>query len=508
LANSLNYYNKVNYPIRYWRIILGPWLLTYLSALWSRWESLRIAFEKNTFDQTYILNNEFREVALSYSHGRHLIANNHLWNYSIFSAIIKRYYNKNIDIKYIAVRDIQYNSSYNHNIKKTFKISFFYWIDKILSHLFNNEKVIFVSSYFKKIVLAKISLKLGQFSRMYYEFDKFIKMPSLSNRDTININIIEKSSFESFVAKNIVLDIPIPYVEGFQNIRGEFLNVLPYCEVIFSANSYYHNDLFKVWCAEKVMAGKKLIISEHGNSLSVKYSYFDHQEKISDVYTVWHKPTNKNQIKLPPSKIINFSMPKRSGNNLSVICFDASLYTDRHCSGASSSLVIEDYLQKNTFVKMLNLNIKKYVKFRPHHQNIWNLRQRYIDDFGPKKVSFSKTLLDDFSRSKVIVCTYPETSFFEAMYSGIPTILLYKKEYWEIHSEFDELIEKLIESKILFDNPLFASNHINKIWNNPNSWWDSDKVVDTRNLFFDQCGSVGEDWLDKWSMFFKKQLQD
>ena len=109
-------------------------------------------------------------------------------------------------------------------------------------------------------------------------------------------------------------------------------------------------------------------------------------------------------------------------------------------------------------------DIKKYVKFRPHHQNIWNLRQRYIDDFGPKKVSFSKTLLDDFSRSKVIVCTYPETSFFEAMYSGIPTILLYKKEYWEIHSEFDELIEKLIESKILFDNPLFASNHINKIW--------------------------------------------
>ena len=45
LAASLNTYHNTNYSLRYWRIILGPWLLSYVSVLWDRWESLRVAFE-------------------------------------------------------------------------------------------------------------------------------------------------------------------------------------------------------------------------------------------------------------------------------------------------------------------------------------------------------------------------------------------------------------------------------------------------------------------------------
>ena len=85
--------------------------------------------------------------------------------------------------------------------------------------------------------------------------------------------------------------------------------------------------------------------------------------------------------------------------------------------------------------------------------------------------------------------------------------MLYKKEYWEVHSEFDGLVEVLEDANILFDNPLLASNHINKIWNNPKAWWDSIIVTNAREEFFDQCGRVDDDWLDQWSRFFKKQLQ-
>ena len=73
LSSSLNSYNKVNYSIRCWRIILGPWLLTYVSALWSRWECLKIAFENNKFDKTIVLcNPELCEVASSHEHAIHL----------------------------------------------------------------------------------------------------------------------------------------------------------------------------------------------------------------------------------------------------------------------------------------------------------------------------------------------------------------------------------------------------------------------------------------------------
>ena len=37
----LNDINNTNHKIKYWRMIIGPWLLIYISILWERWESLQ-----------------------------------------------------------------------------------------------------------------------------------------------------------------------------------------------------------------------------------------------------------------------------------------------------------------------------------------------------------------------------------------------------------------------------------------------------------------------------------
>ena len=47
LVCRLNDYHGVNRTSRYWRIILGHWLLHYLSIVWDRWENLRIECEIN-----------------------------------------------------------------------------------------------------------------------------------------------------------------------------------------------------------------------------------------------------------------------------------------------------------------------------------------------------------------------------------------------------------------------------------------------------------------------------
>ena len=111
------------------------------------------------------------------------------------------------------------------------------------------------------------------------------------------------SHFELFVKNNIVSDIPIAYVEGFSDIKNNVQHIFKKCEVIFSANSYWHNDLFKVFCAERVNLGKKLIISEHGGAFGLKYSKFRHEDRISNIHIVWHNILFKNQMRLPPNKI-------------------------------------------------------------------------------------------------------------------------------------------------------------------------------------------------------------
>ena len=48
--------------------------------------------------------------------------------------------------------------------------------------------------------------------------------------------------------------------------------------------------------------------------------------------------------------------------------------------------------------------------------------ERYIDKVSIKN-TFEKTILN----SKLIIATYPQTAFSEAMYSNVPTILIIKK---------------------------------------------------------------------------------
>ena len=56
LALRLNDYHGVSRSSRYWRIVLGPWLLHYLSIAWDRWENLRIACEINSHYTTIVFD--------------------------------------------------------------------------------------------------------------------------------------------------------------------------------------------------------------------------------------------------------------------------------------------------------------------------------------------------------------------------------------------------------------------------------------------------------------------
>ena len=503
---SLNVYHNTSYSLRYWRIILGPWLFIYLTSVWDSWENLRIAFEKYNFDETILLNSDLQyEPPSSRDIGLDRVSNSHIWNHLFFAKILKTCYRDKIKFRYENDDSIVFENY--KGPKKTFRRFIISWVDRLLGAIQRNHKFVLVGSYFNKLTLIKISIKLGQIPRLHTEFDKIIKMPKSSiNRNKIIINLREKNKFELFLKNHIVMDIPVPYIEGYRNIQKKAAHLLPNCSVIFSASSYWNNELFKVFCAEKVDSGKKLIISEHGGALQSKYIDFSHREKISNVYTVWHKALNGSQIQLPPNLMINRKKSKKNGTNLVIVNVELTFYRMDHCSGPLGPLAIDDYQHTLKFIRKLDLDIKKHLKIRMKNIGNWNIKQRYADKLGVKFFSQRATLLEEYDHSKIIVCTYPMTTFMEAMFSGVPTILLYKKEYWEIHPEFDRLVGIMEDAKIIFSNPVAASDHINKIWSNPYLWWGSVKVIDARKEFFEQCGHVDDDWLDQWSDFFKEQL--
>lgn len=507
IVNLLNNYHHENKTVKYWRIIIGPWLLTYVSSVWDHWESLRIACDKYSFDKTVLLNESLhkRVPPLNHSDAVNLITNSHLWNHMLYSKILKAQYDNDIEFIYINYyKTSPFQKSASNNRKMSLKYNIFSWIDRFIGVVRKNEKTVFFNTFFSFSSLIKICLNLKLLPRLHVEFNKDIKMPKASKRSEFLLDFKENNQFELFIKNDIIQNIPVSYVEGYNIIYDNVKNLSKKCEVIFTANSYWSNDMFKTFCANKVELGKKLIISGHGGAIGFKYTNFSHEEKISDIYAVWHKVLGKNQVQVQPNKITNKRMCKKIGANLLILGIQQPLYIRTYQSGIRSSLVLEDYNQKISFIKSLNNDVQKLVKIRTFDDCGWNTRQRYIDDLSPNNISSNVSLKEDFNDARIIICTYPQTTFLEAMHSKVPTILLYKREYYEFHPKYKKLVESLEEAKILFSNPNDASDHVNKIWENPELWWDQPLVISARVMFFEHCGYVDKDWLDSWVSFFRE----
>ena len=508
LVSSLNKFHNTNYSLRYWRIILGPWLFTYVSVLWDRWENIRVAFDKEEFDSTVVMILDAEKlVPINFDDWNRLVIDD-LWNHHIFTGIIKFLYKEKVNIDYVP-----YTGSYqskNNNIAKRSNIQKLIGvIDKLFGKIQKNYKVVFVHTYFKLPVLARLSIRLRQFPRIHSSFSKSIDVSDyLINRHFLFFKMESKNLFEKYLESNIVSQIPIAYVEGYSKYRNEIEKIDCDGEVIFTANAHLRNDIFNAWCAKKVEEGKKLIISQHGGGIKSEMAMIRHQEKIADKMVVWHKPQENIHVQLSPNKLINIQKKRLFRSDLTLLGYEPKIYTNRAQSGPIGDGVYDDYMQKIDFCNYLSTEVKKHIRVRSssYGDGWFNSLNRYKDDLGEDKISSYKTLKKAIQHSRIIVCTYPQTTFSEAMNSGVPTILIIDINLWQIDKNFGEVLNQLKDIKIIFYDPKEAAEHVNNIWSNPSLWWEKPETIQAREYFFDMCGRVSDDWLDEWAAFFKENI--
>jgi putative transferase (TIGR04331 family) len=503
LHSTLNKIHNVKRTKEYWRIILGPWLLTWIPILWDRWESIRIALLQRDYTGTVCLTTKDHDMIPNDYRESHAWSNSDSWNHWIYTKILDSMsYNKIINNeKYLTnplfIRD---KKNYKYYIKRC--------IDCILKMAPGEEKVLFTASYFDLRSLILLSLKLRQIPRLNFFFQKNSRFnnPILVERD-LNLEMHSNTDFEHFLKSIILKNIPKAHFEGYKNLLKKVQQITSKASVIFTANTYFDGELFKVWAAERKTRGTRLIVSKHGGSILSKYSRFNHDESIADITTVWHKSIYKNHVRLTPTKLIRAKKYKYNNQRIiTIVGLELPRYSHRWQSGPNSSLLLEDYEQKLEFIRSLSSPSYLALQVRPYPDKGWKTRDRYIDVIGKNKISRGKTIYEDIHKSKIVICTYPVTTFSEAMCSGVPTILLFTEKYWETLPIFNTIIKQLKKAKIIFTDPKQAAMHVNDIEKEPMAFWNKSETIIAREAFIDMCCKVEPSWLHDWSQFLSKQI--
>lgn len=516
LALVLNQYHHLDRDVRYWQMIIDPWLLTYIAVVFDRWECLRIAFEEHehleTKDLQYPLEHK---TPYNYTEFLNQVTGD-LWNYHLFLDIIQyEYMDKCLIHKTQNATNFSFNVSKSQVLKlkrDPLKERFGQYIDRVLCKVSQDNSALFYTSYFPLPSLLKLNFALRQVPCLYLkdfewprEDDFQFNPPS---RNLLTLTRPAENAFEDYLQQRLVNDLPYAYVEGFSAILKRVKQIPFRPKVIFTANAHWNNEVFKIYSAEQVHTrGGKFVTMTHGGCIPAQFDLTSFEEDIADVKTTWAVPHHPKHVQLPPNKLTG-SKIQSSKECCAVVGFEMPRYSFSAGSHPIAGQVLANYQQVCDLHTSLNNDIKQAFRVRPYTNLGWNTMQRFIDTLGAEKVSTEQSYYQFLSCARVIVCTYPQTTFSEAMSSGLPTILLYPAHLWETIPELDPLLETLTNAGIVFVDPKAAADHLNDIWANPNQWWNSQNVVNARQEFHRQACKNDTDWVKQWTAFAKTLLRN
>lgn len=532
LADTLNEYHNLNYNKKFWRILIDPFLIDYITNLFFKIKKIDKALLLSQ-DLKYVVYEKLYEYPKTYDYLEYENQlRGDLYQQYVYQKIITQEFKSNInfiyeknfpndkkykyEIMYLERKVKDFNplnlkifSNVEKSLTKKLTKKTAYFFDTLLGTLIKNYSVVFLSIKMPKLSFIKLCLSLRTIPRFFFkDFDgnKIEKgIYKITERNKIKIKISPKSKIENYIKNNINYDLPITLVEDFNKYKDFCSNIKIYSKKIVFDNVVYGSELYKFWIASKSLDKSiKLISCQHGGSLKLMEENFDFEDKISDLRYVWHKDSNKNRIQLPPLKLADSKKIKKNINgDCLLVPYASDLYCTRIDFCPNDFRALKHVEQYKILYENLHEKIKKQFKIKLDISKGLN-EEKYIRRFvEDKKFLKDQNLFSAFRKSKIIICTYPETTFIEALATDIPTILIYPEKYWIFDNNILELIDKLIDAKIIFHNPKEASIHLNNIWDNPMLWWESDKVKNILSETFDKIGNpFNINWIVEW----KKEL--
>ena len=330
----------------------------------------------------------------------------------------------------------------------------------------------------------------------------------------MSIDLETKNNFEKFLKKFLIVTMPTTFLENFDMLRKQTKKINLNPKIIFTAYAHFYDDFFKIWVAEKILSKSRYIICHHGGYVEKEIN-FNLWNNISDKTICWNKndnlhPEQNNSIQMPPNFITKkskFLKNKKSlGQKLLFLTYEVELYAHRIQDGPISSNIIDSFeMWKKTIKNLSNVPLQNIIIRHGPFRDDWKIKKKFENLLGEIKISKKKFIEEDFARSRVIVNTAMQTTFLESMKTGIPNILVLDKELWNLDNDMKILYDKLKSKNIIFTNAQLAGNHVNKIWNEPLSWWNSKEVFELRKEFSEMCSIETNNNLKEWLKFIKNE---
>jgi putative transferase (TIGR04331 family) len=509
LSDSVNKIHGESHSVRYWRIIIGPWLYYFILTLYDRYQSILTAQSSGKVTNMLILKykagewipkdfNEFKEWSFKDEYNHYLCS-------QIVEFTDKLPYEiKNIQRSATTEKESKQGMVSSKNIiKNILKMSY-----KFTPDFFN--RVVFVSSYLGKNDLIKLQLTLGQFP---YLFPPEVKIPvseiDFNKRRDIYLNLHDDNEFIHLLSRLLPGQIPQCYLESYYYIKKEAIKSFPSRpKIIFTANAHIADEGFKIWTASCIEEGTMFIGTQHGGAEGmVLWCWLeDHQYAVWDKYYSWGWEDDlRKKIKpLPAAKLNNMKriQPNRKGRILMVV-YSFPRYFYNMATTIVGASGYNTYLNNIfAFMKFLKNMTRELLTVRLYPDDYKCCqKERFAEKYPDVECYLGKmTMYEQLTDSRLFIGTAANaTTYLEAFAANFPSILFWNPEHGEIRPIAQPFFDKLWDAGILHDTPQSAAKLVNEIYDDPLSWWQQPEVQKAKDEFCLQFARTSKNWRKEWA---------
>ena len=504
LAAQLNRIHGVDHGLRYWRILIGPWLGCFIPMLFDRWCSVRRAIERYELSGTVVLKGPGEAMVPNDMAGFLRVFTGDDWNHQLFSAILRW-------ASEVPITQLEWAGGPELNPlpvpgwKQRQKRRLASGYSRVAGLFARDHDAFLLATYLPPLDEMRMYRRLGQLPQLWRSVPP-IQVPVDSSQRDWSVDGVSRSDFESLARFLVPRHMPSAYLEGYVELV-EQARALPWPKrpsLIWTSNSDNSDDVFKSWAAEKVEQGSRLVLAQHGGHYGIgRWSFLEaHELAVSDCFLSWgwsepEEPKIKPVGQLKRKRPLRIQHGKQSGALL-VTCalprvsyWMYSVYVSRQYM---------DYFDDQcAFVSALPPTIRHQLTVRLYPIDWgWNQVGRWRDRFPELRLDEGRSDMNVLIRgSRIYIATYNATTFLESFTMNVPTVIFWNPNHWELRDSAVPYFEDLKRIGVFHETPESAARHVAAVWDEVDSWWNSPDVLEVLKRFKERYCYLSHDLLDR-----------
>jgi putative transferase (TIGR04331 family) len=512
LAAKLNAVNGVNFSVRYWRIIVGPWLGYFIQMLFDRWAMLSQVVGDNDIFGVRVVQRNDEQLVPNDMEGFVPLFLGDAWNESIYRQILD-WMGVPVD-EVAATNSVDTSPSILANVSspRRLKRSLAQVASQFSGLLCRDNEFFFISSYLGVKQDLLLQAKLGQIPKLWRPVPVPIASVDRIQRQWQLPASNSSADFPTLARSLISRHIPTAYLEGYRALATLTEN-LPWPKrprAIFTSNSHSSDDVFKVWAAEKVESGTPLVIGQHGGNYGMALWGFteDHQIAIADRFLTWGWSQAEQKKVTPVGNFKGFSKVAAADKTGAGLLVEMTMPRQSYhmYSAPVAAGQWHDYFgDQCQFVQALPESLRNQLLIRLYSQDFGcSQTQRWRASFPNIKLDEGvQPMASLLKKARLYISTYNATTYLESMSLNFPTIIFWNQKHWELRESAFPYFDKLKSVGIFHETPESAARQMAYVWDDVPGWWQSAAVQAVRQEFCERYAHIPENPMEVMEKLFR-----